>query len=82
MITGTIYTEFSPRLESILGRSWRRMVGVGLGLGVAGLIVISLPRLVAGLIALGFFILCGITLVSAYHLWQLSQNEETVVGDE
>ena len=82
MVTGTIYTEFSPRLESILGRSWRRMAGVGLGLAVVGLIVLSLPRLIVGLIALGFFILAGITLASAYHLWQLSQNEETVVGDE
>lgn len=82
MVTGTIYTKFSPRLESILGRSWRRMVGVGLGLGIAGLIVISLPRLIAGLIALGFFILAGITLASAYHLWQLNQTEETFSADD
>ena len=79
MITSTIYTEFSHRLESILGQSWRRMLGVGLGLGLAGLIVLSLPRLVVGLIALGFFIVAGITLTSAYHLWKLSRDEGSAV---
>ena len=82
MVTQTIYTEFSPRLESILGRSWRRMMGVGLGLALAGLVVLSLPRLIVGLIALGLFILAGITLTTAYRLWQLHKSEETIVDVE
>ncbi|MCH8327424.1 MAG: hypothetical protein IID15_02710 [Candidatus Marinimicrobia bacterium] len=79
MLTGTIYTEFSPHLDSILGPSWRRLLSAGLGLVLAGIIVLSLPRLVAGLIALGLFAIAGITLASAHHLWQLSRSEGSAV---
>ena len=79
MVTRIFFTEYSPRLETILGRSWPKVLSVGLGLALAAIIVISLPRLIAGLIALALFAGAGITLATAYNLWQMSRDAEVEV---
>ena len=79
MVTRIFFTEFSPRLESMLGRSWPRMLSLGLGLLLAAIIVISLPRLIAGLIALALFAGAGITLAATYNLWQMSRQSEVEI---
>lgn len=79
MATRIFFTQFSPRLETILGRSWPKMLSLGLGLALAAVIVISLPRLIAGLIALTLFAGAGIALASAYNMWQMSRDTEVEV---
>jgi len=82
MVTRIIYTEFSPRIESIMGRSWSRIGAVGLGFIFAGMFVLTFPRFIAGLVAVGLFLTAGTILVTAYHLWQLNRAEgETEVID-
>jgi len=73
MVTRFIYTEISPQLESWLGRSWQRILAVGIGLILAGMLVLTFPRLVAFLVALVFFFAAAVVLLTAYHLWQLSR---------
>ncbi|UCH10330.1 MAG: hypothetical protein JSU61_00085 [Fidelibacterota bacterium] len=73
MVTRIIYTEISPQLEAWLGRSWQKVLAVGLGLILAGIIVLALPRLFAFLIALGLFLAAAVVILTAYRLWQLSR---------
>ena len=73
MVTRFIYTEISPTLEEWLGQSWKKILGAGLGLIFAGILVLTFPRLVALLIALGFFLAAGIFLLTAWHMWRLSK---------
>ncbi|MFB0515482.1 MAG: hypothetical protein ACETWG_02620 [Candidatus Neomarinimicrobiota bacterium] len=75
MVPRFIYTEISPQLESWLGRSWPRILAVGLGLILAGILVLTFPRLVAFLVALVFFLAAAVVLLTAYHLWQLSRSD-------
>ena len=75
MVTRIIYSEFSPRIESIMGRSWSRVGAMGLGFVFAGMFVLTFPRLIATLIALGLFLTAGTILVTAYHLWQMNKAE-------
>jgi uncharacterized membrane protein HdeD (DUF308 family) len=77
MITRIIYTEISPQLESWLGRSWRRILAVGIGLILAGILVLTFPRLVAFLVSLVFFLAAAVVILTAYHLWQLSRSNVT-----
>lgn len=74
MVKRFIYTEISPTVEEWLGRSWQKILGAGLGLILAGILVLALPRLVALLIALALFFAAGIFLLTAWHLWQLSKS--------
>ncbi|MFC1483761.1 hypothetical protein ACFL6Q_01770 [Candidatus Neomarinimicrobiota bacterium] len=73
MVTRFIYTEISPTLEEWLGRSWQKILGAGLGLILIGILVLTFPRLVALLVALAFFLAAGVSLLTAYHMWQLSK---------
>ena len=73
MVTRIIYSEVSPQLEAWLGRSWQKVLAVGLGLILAGIIVLALPRLIAFLIALALFLAAAVVILTAYHLWQLSR---------
>jgi hypothetical protein len=61
-------------LEAWLGRSWQKVLAVGLGLVLAGIIVLALPRLIAFLIAVGLFLAATVVILTAYHLWQLSRS--------
>lgn len=73
MVTRIIYTEISPQLESWFGRSWPKILAVGLALILAAIFVLIFPRLVAALIALGLFLGAGVFIATAVHLWQLSR---------
>jgi uncharacterized membrane protein HdeD (DUF308 family) len=73
MVKRFIYTEISPTLEEWLGRSWQKILAAGLGLILAGILVLTFPRLVALLVALAFFLAAGVILLTAYHMWQLSR---------
>ncbi len=77
MVTRFIYTEISPQLEDWLGRSWPRILAVGIGLVLAGLLILTFPRLVAFLVALIFFLAAAVVILTAYHLWQLSRPDQT-----
>ena len=77
MVTRSIYTEISPQLEAWFGQSWPRILAVGLGLVLAGILVLTFPRLVAILIALALFLAAAVVLLTAYHLWQLSRSDHT-----
>ena len=77
MVTRIIYTEISPQLEAWFGQSWPRILAVGLGLVLAGILVLTFPRLVAFLIALALFLAAAVVLLTAYHLWQLSRSDHT-----
>ncbi len=77
MVTRFIYTEISPQLEDWLGRSWPRILAVGIGLVLAGLLILTFPRLVAFLVALIFFLAAAVVILTAYHLWQLSKSGQT-----
>jgi len=77
MVTRIIYTEISPQLEAWFGESWPRILAVGLGLVLAGLLVLTFPRLVAFFIALALFLAAAVVLLTAYHLWQLSRSDHT-----
>lgn len=73
MVTRIIYTEISPQLESWFGRSWPKILAIGLVLILAAIIVLTFPRLVAALIALGLFLAAGVFIATAVHFWQLSR---------
>lgn len=75
MVTRIIYTEISPQLEAWFGKSWPRILAVGLGLILSGVLVLTFPRLVAFLIALALFLAAAVVLLTAYHLWQLSRSD-------
>ena len=75
MVTRIIYTEISPQLEAWFGQSWPRILAVGLGLVLAGILVLTFPRLVAFLVALALFLAAAVVLLTAYHLWQLSRPD-------
>ena len=75
MVTRIIYTEISPQLEAWFGQSWPRILAVGLGLVLAGLLVLTFPRLVAFLVALALFLAAAVVLLTAYHLWKLSRPD-------
>ena len=75
MVTRIIYTEISPQLEAWFGQSWPRILAVGLGLVLAGILVLTLPRLVAFLVALTLFLAAAVVLLTAYRLWKLSQTD-------
>jgi len=75
MFTRIIYTDVSPSIENLIGRSWPKVLAAGLALGIAGLFVLTFPRLVAFLVALAFFAAAGLVLMTAFHLWQLSRAE-------
>lgn len=77
MVTRFIYTEISPQLEDWLGRSWPRILAIGMGLVLAGLLVLTFPRLVAFLVAMIFFLAAAVVILTAYHLWQLSRSDQT-----
>jgi len=77
MVTRIIYTEISPQLEAWFGDSWPRILAVGLGLVLAGILVLTFPRLVAFFIALALFLAAAVVLLTAYHLWQLSRSDHT-----
>ena len=77
MVTRIIYTEISPQLEAWFGESWPRILAVGLGLVLAGILVLTFPRLVAFFIALALFLAAAVVLLTAYHLWQLSRSDHT-----
>ncbi|MEE9466490.1 MAG: hypothetical protein V3W14_13055 [Candidatus Neomarinimicrobiota bacterium] len=74
MFTRTIWTEYTPRLEDWLERSWSKVLALGLGMVLAGLVVLIFARLVALLIALALFFGAAMALNSAYRLWQLSRE--------
>lgn len=76
MVTRIIYTEISPQLESWFGRSWAKILAVGLMLILAAIFVLVFPRLVAALIALGLFLSAGVVITAAVHLWQLSRASQ------
>lgn len=75
MFTRIIYTDVSPSIENLIGRSWQKILAAGLILVFAGLFVLTFPRLVAFLVALAFFAAAGLVLMTAFHLWQLSRPE-------
>jgi len=75
MVTRIIYTEISPQLEAWFGQSWPRILAVGLGLILAGILVLTFPRLVAFLVALALFLTAAVVLLTAYHLWKLSRTD-------
>ncbi len=77
MVTRIIYTEISPQLEAWFGQSWPRILAVGFGLVLAGILVLTFPRLVAFFIALALFLAAAVVLLTAYHLWQLSRSDHT-----
>lgn len=77
MVTRIIYTEISPQLEAWFGQSWPRILAVGLGLVLAGILVLTFPRLVAFLVALALFLAAAVVLLTAYHFWQLSRSGNT-----
>ncbi|UCD38561.1 MAG: hypothetical protein JSW54_03530 [Fidelibacterota bacterium] len=77
MVTRIIYTEISPQLQKWLGESWQKILALGIGLILAGILVLVLPRLVAFLIALVFFFAAAVVIMAAYHLWQLSRTGQT-----
>ncbi len=81
MFTRTIYTEVSPQLEEWLGRSWQRILTAGLALILAGVLVLTFPRLVAFLVAMVFFLAAAVVLITAYHLWQLSRPGSSAPTD-
>lgn len=74
MVKRIIYTEISPQLEAWFGQSWPRILAVGLGLVLAGILVLTFPRLVAFLIALALFLAAAVVFLTAYRLWQLSRS--------
>ena len=76
MVTRIIYTEISPQLESWFGRSWPKILAVGLMLILAAIFVLVFPRLVATLIALGLFLSAGVVITTAVHIWQLSRASQ------
>ncbi len=75
MVTRIIYTEISPQLEAWFGQSWPRILAVGLGLVLAGILVLTFPRLVAFLVALALFLAAAVVLLTAYRLWKLSRPD-------
>ena len=75
MVTRIIYTEISPQLEAWFGQSWPRILAVGLGLVLAGILVLTFPRLVAFLVALALFLAAAVVLLTAYRLWKLSRSD-------
>ena len=77
MVTRIIYTEISPKLEAILGRSWQKLLAVGLGFILAGILGLLLPRLVAFLVAVVLFLTAAVFILTAYHIWQLSRSDKT-----
>ncbi len=77
MFTRTIWTDYSPRLEDWLERSWSKVLALGLSMILAGLVVLIFARLVALLIALALFFGGAMALNSAYRLWQLSRELTT-----
>ncbi len=74
MFTSTIWTAYTPRMEDYLGRSWSKVLALGLALILAGIIVMIFARLVALLITLGLFFGGAMAINSAYRLWQLSRE--------
>ena len=74
MVARIIVTEISPQVETWLGDSWPRILAVGLGLLLAGVVILALPRLIAALLAIVFFVAASLVLVTAYHLWQLQRT--------
>lgn len=74
MFTRVIYTEISPQIENIIGKSWSKVLALGLILLIFGMFVLAVPALIVGLIALGFFLAAGVTLTTAYHFWEISKN--------
>ncbi len=81
MFTRIIYTEVSPQLEEWLGRSWQRILAAGIALILAGVLVLTFPRLVAFLVAMVFFLAAAVVLIAAYHLWQLSRPGSSAPTD-
>ena len=75
MVTRIIYTEISPQLEAWFGKSWPRILAVGLGLVLAGILVLTFPRLVAFLVAVVLFLAAAAVILTAYHLWKLSRSD-------
>lgn len=75
MVTRIIYSEVSPQLEAWFGQSWPRILAVGLGLVLAGILVLTFPRLVAFLVALTLFLAAAVVFLTAYHLWKLSRTD-------
>ena len=74
MVSHTIWTAYTPRLEEWLDRSWSKVLALGLALILAGIFVMIFARLVALLIALGLFFVGALALNSAYRLWRLSRE--------
>ena len=75
MVKRIIYTEISPQLEAWFGQSWPRILAVGLGLVLVGILVLTFPRLDAFLVALALFLAAAVVLLTAYRLWQLSRSD-------
>ncbi len=73
MVTRIIYTEISPQLEAWFGQSWPRILAVGLGLVLAGILVLTFPWLVAFLVAMALFLAAAVVFLTAYRLWKLSR---------
>ena len=76
MVSRIIITEISPQLQKWLGESWPKVLATGLGLVLAGILVLALPRLIAAIIAIALFIGAALVLVTAYHMWQLHTSDE------
>ncbi len=74
MFTRVIYTEISPQIENLIGKSWSKVLALGLIFIICGLFVLAVPGLIIGLIALGCFLAAGVTLTTAYHFWEISKN--------
>lgn len=74
MFTRVIYTEISPQIENLIGKSWSKVLALGLIFIILGMFVLAVPGLIIGLIALACFLAAGVTLTTAYHFWQISKN--------
>ena len=76
MVKRIIVTEISPQLQRWLGESWPKVLATGIGLVLAGIFVLALPRLVAAILAIAIFIAAALVLVTAYNLWQLHTSDQ------
>ena len=77
MVTRIIDSEISPQLEAWFGRSWQKLLGIGLGFVLIGILVLVLPRLVAALIAIALFLIALVFFITAYRFWKISRPGES-----
>ena len=77
MFTRVIYSEISPQIENLIGKSWSKVLALGLMFIIAGMFVLAVPALIVGLIALGLFLAAGVTLTTAYHFWEINKNNQS-----